>query len=94
MDRCHAMLNGRENFLFASKLFCLFFERFLETRPNFFRQPPRPMTEVRMHMWGEMIPKRGIPDFPTRISKEALQLLVSEVDHVFVMVSCPYAGMD
>jgi hypothetical protein len=88
------MIDGRENFPFASELFCLFFERFPETRPSFVCRPPRPMTEVWMHMWGEMMPKRGMPDFPARISREALQLLASEADHVFVMVSCPYVGMD
>jgi hypothetical protein len=47
-----------------------------------------------MHMWGNMNPKRGMPDFPARISREALDLLSSEEDHVFLMVSCPYTLMD
>ena len=83
------MIDGRENFPFTLELFCLFFERFLEMRPIFFRRPPRSRTEVQMHMWGETMPKRGMPNFPARISKEALQLLANEVDHVFLMVSCP-----
>jgi hypothetical protein len=45
-------------------------------------------------MWGEMIPKRGMPDFPARIFREEFDLLSSEIDHIFMMVSCPYAGMD
>jgi hypothetical protein len=79
-------------FPYSSDFF--FFERFPETRPSFVHWRPMMMTEVRMHMWGKMIPKRGMPYFPARISKEALQLLSSEEDHVFMMVSCPYVGMD
>jgi hypothetical protein len=94
LDRCRAMIHGMENFPFSSKLFCLFFERFPETRPTFFRHPSRLMTHVRKHMWGEMIPKRGQPVFLTRISTDALELLASEVDHMFVMVSCPYTRLD
>jgi hypothetical protein len=94
LDRCHVMIHGRENFPFASELFCLFFERFLETRPTFVCHPSRLMTQVWMHMWGEMMPKRGQSEFPARISTNALGLLASEVNHMFVMVSCPYAGLD
>jgi hypothetical protein len=79
LDRCRAMIHGRENFPFASELFCLFFERFPETRPTFFCHPFRSMTQVWMHMWGEMMPKRGQPEFPARISTDALGLLASEV---------------
>jgi hypothetical protein len=88
------MIHGRENFPFSSELFCLFFERFLETRPTFFHQPFRPMTQVWMHMWGKMIPKRGQLEFLARISTDALGLLASEDDHMFVMVLCPYVGLD
>jgi hypothetical protein len=88
------MIDGRPNLPFSLELFFLFFERFPETKPTFVYRPPRPMTEVWMHMWGEMIPKRGMPDFLARISREALQLLSSEANHMFVMMSCPYAGMD
>jgi hypothetical protein len=49
---------------------------------------------VQMDMWGEMIPKRGQPEFSTRISPDALGLLGSEVDHIFIMVSCPYMDLD
>jgi hypothetical protein len=66
------MMDRRVNFPFSSELFCLFFERFPETRPTFVHRPPRPMTKVHMHMWGEMMPKRGMPDFSSRISREAL----------------------
>jgi hypothetical protein len=52
------------------------------------------MNKVRMHMLGNMMPKRGMPDFPSRISREALDLLSSEADHVFVIVLFPYARMD
>ena len=37
LDRCRAHAQGRVNFPFASELFCLFFERFLEMRPSFVR---------------------------------------------------------
>ena len=77
LDRCHSQACGRLTFPFASELFCLFFERFPETRITFFRQPRRPMIEVQVHMWGEMIPKRGQSEYPTKISSDALELLTS-----------------
>ena len=48
-----------------------------------------------MHMWGKMMPKREDTMFPARISHDALDLLAS-VDrlHPFIMVPCPYAGLD
>jgi hypothetical protein len=48
---------------------------------------------VCMCMWGEMMPKRGQVDFSTKISLGALGQLGSATDHMFVMVSCPYAGL-
>jgi hypothetical protein len=63
-------------------------------RPSFFRRPPRMMSEVQMHIWGEMILKRGMPNFPTGTSRQALHLLSSEEDHFFMMASCPYKRMD
>ena len=45
-------------------------------------------------MWGHMIPKRGMSDYPARISSDALELLASFDDHMFMKVSCPYAGLD
>lgn len=80
--------------MFGLELFYLFFDRFLETRPTFFYQPRSPMTEVWMHMFGVMIPKRAQLDYPARISDERVKLLGIADDHMFVMVSCPYAGMD
>ena len=50
LDRCHAHAQGRVNFPFALDLFCLFFERFPETRPTFVQQPRRSMLHVRMQM--------------------------------------------
>jgi len=47
-----------------------------------------------MHMWGKMMPKRGQLKFSARISTNALGILASEVDHMFMMVSCPYVGLD
>ena len=88
------MIHGRSSLPFASKLFCLFFERFLETRPNFDCHLPKLMTEVRMHMWGEMMLMRFQLEYPTRISTDVLGLLAGETDHMFIMVSCPYVGMD
>ena len=64
-------------------------------RPDFFWQPRRSMFEARMHMWGKMMPKRGETMFPTRISHDALELLASVDEmHPFIMVSCPYDGLD
>ena len=47
-----------------------------------------------MHMWGQMMPKRGETMFLARISYDALDLL-SNVDelHPLIMVPCPYAGL-
>ena len=78
------MLCGRSNFPFSLEMFCLFFERFLEMRPNFICQPTRSRTHVQMNMWGKMISKRGQPEFSARISTDALGLLASEVDYMFV----------
>jgi hypothetical protein len=94
LDRCRAMIHGRENFPFASELFCLFFERFPETRPTFFHHPSRSDDSgVDAHV-GRDDAQEGPAKFPTRISTDALGLLASEVDHMFMMVSCPYAGLD
>ena len=88
------MIHGRSSFPFGSNFFCLFFERFLETRPTFDRHPPRPITDVQMCIWAEMMPKRCHPQYPARISPKELQLLECEDNHMFIMVSCPYARMD
>ena len=40
------------------------------------------------------MPKRGETEFSVRISHDALKLLASVDDHPFVMVSCPYVGLD
>ena len=64
-------------------------------RPTFVRQPCRPMLEAWMHMWGQMMPKRGETMFPARILHDALDLLASVDDlHPFIMVPCPYARLD
>ena len=48
-----------------------------------------------MHMWGQMMPKRGETMFPARISHDALDLLASVVElHLFIMVPCLYAVLD
>ena len=93
LDRCRAHAQGRVNFPFSSELFCLFFERFPETRPTFLRQPRRPMFEAHMHMWGQMMPKKDETLFPTRISHDALELLASVDENPFIMVPCPYTGL-
>ena len=48
-----------------------------------------------MHMWGQLMPKRGDTMFPARISHDSLDLLAS-VDgmHPFILVPCPYVGLD
>ena len=64
-------------------------------RPAFVQHPQRLMLEAQTNMWGQMMPKRGDTMFPTRISHDALELLAS-VDrlHPFIMVPCPYAGLN
>ena len=63
-------------------------------RPSFLWQSCRPVTEARMHMWGPMMPKREESLFPMRISYDALELLASVDDNLFIMVPCPYDGLD
>ena len=63
-------------------------------RPTFVWQPRRWMMHVRMHMWGQMMPKRGQSDFPARISPNALELIFSLDDHSFICVPCSYASLD
>ena len=47
-----------------------------------------------MHMWGQMMPKRGDTMFPARISHDALDLLANFYGlNPFIMVPCPYAGL-
>ena len=45
-------------------------------------------------MWGQMMPKRGESDFFARISHDALEFLSSVDDHTFVLMPCPYVGLD
>jgi len=63
-------------------------------RPTFDHHPPRLMTKLHMHMWGDMMPKSGQTEYSARISIDALGMLTSEDGHMFFMVLCPYVGMD
>ena len=40
------------------------------------------------------MPKRGETVFSARISDDALELIASVDMHPFIMVPCPYAGLD
>ena len=40
------------------------------------------------------MPKREETRFPARISDDALELLASIDENPFIMVPCPYAGLD
>ena len=40
------------------------------------------------------MPKRDETLFPTRTSQDALEFLANVDEHPFVMVPCPYAGLD
>ena len=60
-------------------------------RPIFLQQPHRLITKARMHMWGQMMPKREETLFPARISNDALELLASVDEHPFILVPCSYA---
>jgi hypothetical protein len=94
LDRCRVMIHGRENFPFYSELSCLLFERLLKKRPTFSCQNSRPMNQVWMHMWGEMMPKRGQLKFSSRISTNTLGIPASEENHMFIMVMYHYVGLD
>ena len=52
------------------------------------------MLHVRMQMWGQMMPKRGLSDYLAKISSDALELLSGADDNSFVTVPCPYMGFD
>ena len=52
------------------------------------------MLHAQMHMWGQMMPKRGETVFSARILHDALELLGSVDENPFVMVPCLYAGLD
>jgi hypothetical protein len=49
---------------------------------------------VKMGMWGEMMPKRCLLDFPTKISPYVLGIIGSATNHMFFMVLCPYTYLD
>lgn len=82
------------NFHFTSNLFYLFFYRFPKRKPSFDRHPSRLITEVQINLWGKMMPKRGQLEYLGKISTDALGILVSEIEHMFFMLSCPYMEMD
>jgi hypothetical protein len=48
---------------------------------------------VDAHVGGDDA-QEGPARVSTRISPDALGLLASEADHMFIMVSCPYTGLD
>ena len=52
------------------------------------------MLHVQMQMWGQMMPKRGHSDFLSRISPDAVEFISIVNDHSFILVSCPYVGLD
>ena len=75
-------------------IFILYF--FLDvsfTRPTLIRSlPPRPRTDARMHMWGQLFPKRGPC---SAVDKDICDLLALEDDRdVFDLVLYSYMGMD
>jgi len=45
-------------------------------------------------MWGKKMPKRGLPEYTTKIFAEALALLASEDGHAFVALAFLYVGID
>lgn len=47
-----------------------------------------------MHMWGQMIPERGLSEYPTKIFTKALVLLASEDDSAHFVLEFPYVGID
>ena len=94
LSRCCAFIGRRENFPFGSQLFCLFFKRFSMTRPYFDQHPPRLMTDVRMHMWGKMMPKRGQSYFPARITVDVLDMIGVEEQPRLDMDAYPHVGLE
>lgn len=63
-------------------------------RPIFNHFPRRPITKAQMHMWGQMMAKRDMPEFLSRISNVALTPLASVDDHVFVVLGYMYVRID
>ena len=88
------MFDGRVVFPFSLELFFLFFERFPTTRTSFYHRPLKMMREVHMHMWGNIIPKRGYLEFSNRITVEVLEMIGNEDDHSLDLVPYPYMGLD
>ena len=64
LNHYHVVFDGRMGFLFASKLFCLFFYRCLATRSRFDCLPPNLMIDVCMCLWKYMILDNGEPESP------------------------------
>ena len=89
-------VNGRLHFPFASELYNLFFERFHSTRMTLIHDlPPRPREDARMHMWGQLLPKRGQSELLCGVDdKDVCDLLAEEDEHdVLDFVLYPYAGI-
>ena len=73
------------------------FERFHSTRPTLIHNlPPWPRIDARMHVWGELFPKRGQSEWScSLVDKDVCDLLASEDDcDVLDLVLYPYMGMD
>ena len=47
-----------------------------------------------VHMWGNMIAKKGELDFPTRIIPNVLDMLSSEDGNTMDLVEYPYERLD
>jgi len=53
------------------------------------------MLDACMHMWGQLIPKKGQLDFPIfAFGRDVCDLLASRDNLVLDIVQYPYAGMD
>jgi hypothetical protein len=51
--------------------------------------------DVRMHMWGHLIPKNGMLDFPiSSTGRDVCKLLASKDNSLLDIVNYLYTGMD
>jgi hypothetical protein len=95
LDECRTVLHGMGFFPFAPELFTLFFERIHASQPVVPHFHARPILDVHMHKWGQLIPKKGQLKFPiSSVSKDVCDLLASEDNLVLDTVQYPYMGLD
>jgi hypothetical protein len=87
LDHFCVILNGTRFFPFTSKLFTLFFERVHATRPLVHQFPARSFFDACMHMWRQLLHKKGQIEFPcTPVSRDVCDFLAREDNHILDIV--------